>query len=404
MKLKTALILILSLAICNFANSQDKTATGKFNNPLLGENVYVFNPSMNMSDIQIVLDTLFNRQKEGKSEFNHNRYAILFKPGHYDLDVKVGYYMEIMGLGNSPDDVVISGAVRSNTTHGRSVLTNFWRAVENLTVIPADRSTNIWGVSQAAPMRRVHIKGNLQLFDKGYASGGFLADSEIDDTVTSGPQQQWFSRNTRWAAWNGGNWNMMFVGVEGAPAGEWPEKPFTVIEETPLVREKPYLTTSDNEFFVRVPALKKNSSGPDWISGNNTDRPVPLTRFYIAIPGKDDATTINSALLQGKNILFTPGIYTFDKCLLVTHPGTIIMGIGMPSLMPSTGHSVFDVADVDGVTICGLTIDAGPDKSETLFNVGRPGSVKSHASDPLFCLTFSSGLADPQQVAPTAVW
>ena len=75
-----------------------------------------------------------------------------FKPGIYNLDVKIDYYMQVLGLGESPEDVVIKGAVRSNTTHGNSVLTNFWRAAENLTIIPATDSTNIWGVSQAAPL------------------------------------------------------------------------------------------------------------------------------------------------------------------------------------------------------------------------------------------------------------
>jgi hypothetical protein len=168
----------------------------KYNISSLGENVFVFEPSMEMKDVQAVIDTIFARQSARRSEFSTNRYALLFRPGKYNLDVKVDYYMQVIGLGESPEDVVITGAVRSNTTHGNSVLTNFWRSVENLTVIPADNSTMVWGVSQAAPLRRVHIKGNLQLFDKGYASGGFLADSKVDDTITSGPQQQWFTRNS----------------------------------------------------------------------------------------------------------------------------------------------------------------------------------------------------------------
>jgi len=162
----------------------------KFNRSPLGENVFVFDPGMEMREIQELIDTIFPRQTVRRSEFSKNRYALLFKPGKYDLDVKVDYYMQVLGLGESPEDVVITGAVRSNTTHGNSVLTNFWRSVENLTVIPSVDSTMVWGVSQAAPLRRVYIKGNLQLFDKGYASGGFLADSKIEGTVSSGPQQQ----------------------------------------------------------------------------------------------------------------------------------------------------------------------------------------------------------------------
>src|SRR5450759_2248715 len=159
-----------------------QTDFGKFNNSSLGKNVFVFDPSMNMNEIQIMIDTIFNRQSVRRSEFSKNRYALLFKPGKYNLDVKVNYYMEIIGLGKSPEDVVITGAVRSNTLHNNSVLTNLWRSVENLTIIPSD-TTVVWGVSQAAPMRRVHIKGNLQLYDKGYASGGFLSDSKIDGVI-----------------------------------------------------------------------------------------------------------------------------------------------------------------------------------------------------------------------------
>jgi hypothetical protein len=269
---------------------------GKYNNSSLGENVFVFEPEMDMKEIQVFIDTIFNRQASGKSEFSKNRYALLFKPGKYNLDVKVGYYMQIIGLGESPEDVVITLAVRSNTTHGNSVLTNFWRSVENLTVIPATDSTNVWGVSQAAPMRRVHIKGNLQLFDKGYASGGFLADSKIDGTVTSGPQQQWFSRNTQWGKWSGGNWNMMFVGVPDAPEEDWPAKPFTTIKETPLIREKPFLVFDDNGFNVKIPLLKKNSTGPGWTDQAKDEKTKMLAEFYIVKPGTDNAESINSAL------------------------------------------------------------------------------------------------------------
>src|SRR4030042_43591 len=109
---------------------------------------------------------------------------------------KSGYSQDSsLGLGESPEDVVITGAVRSNT-RGKSVLVNFWRGVENLTIVPTTADTTvIWGVSQAAPMRRVYIKGNMNLFDIGYASGGFLADSKIEGRVSSGPQQKWFKRN-----------------------------------------------------------------------------------------------------------------------------------------------------------------------------------------------------------------
>jgi hypothetical protein len=356
----------------------------KFNVPLLGENVFVFDPSMDMKEIQVVIDTVFTRQSARRSEFSRNRYALLFKPGKYNLDIKVDYYMQILGLGESPEDVIINGAVRSNTTHGNSVLTNFWRSVENLTVIPADNTTMVWGVSQAAPLRRVHIKGNLQLFDKGYASGGFLANSKVDGNITSGPQQQWFTRNSDIGKWDGGNWNMMFVGVNGAPAENWPELPYTTINETPSVREKPFLTFDGKVFYVKVPQLKQNSKGPDWVSGVKSEKTLSIDKFYIAKPGIDNAESMNSALKKGKHLLMTPGRYFLESSIKVTKPGTLVMGTGLATLIPENGNAAIEISDVDGVTVCGLTIDAGKAFSKELFVVGKPGSHKPHTANPAF--------------------
>jgi hypothetical protein len=387
----TVLMLLLFPGM-QYCNSQVSKASGrampenfrKFNLPSLGENVFVFDPSMDMKDIQTVIDTVFARQSSRRSEFSTNRYALLFKPGKYDLDIRVEYYMQILGLGESPEDVVINGAVRSNTLKRGSVLVNFWRSVENLTVIPSDSSTMVWGVSQAAPLRRVHIKGNLQLFDKGYASGGFLADSKVDGTIISGPQQQWFTRNSDIGKWDGGNWNMMFVGVNGAPAENWPELPYTTIKETPFVREKPFLAFDGKRFSVKVPQLKQNSSGPEWASGVKTEKTLRIDNFYIALPGVDNAETMNSALKKGNHLLITPGRYFLDKSLKVTRPGTVIMGIGLATLIPENGNAALEISDVDGVTVCGLTIDAGKVLSKELFVAGNPGSSKPHSANPLF--------------------
>ncbi len=394
MKIKIILPVIVIILLSLFQNiqllsqvataGQNAAAIQKFSKTILGENVFVFDPAMDMKEIQTVIDTIFNRQSARRGEFSRNRYSLLFKPGKYSLDIKVDYYMQVLGLGESPEDVVINGAVRSNTTHGNSVLTNFWRAVENMTIIPAENSTMVWGVSQAAPLRRVYIKGNLQLFDKGYASGGFLADSKIDGTVTSGPQQQWFSRNTEWQKWEGGVWNMMFVGVPQAPAGDWPDKPYTTIEETPVIREKPYLAFDKKGFNITIPELKYNSKGVDWINHVKPERRLYMDQFYIARPGVDNSETINTALKKGKNLLITPGRYFLHESLKVTRPRTVIMGIGLATLIPDNGNSVMDISDVDGVIVCGLTIDAGTVFSEKLLLVGESGSVKSHRSDPTF--------------------
>ena len=45
-----------------------------------------------------------------------------------------------------------------------------------------------------------------------------MSDSTITGKVTSGTQQQYFTRNSVMGAWDGGNWNMVFLGNQNAPA------------------------------------------------------------------------------------------------------------------------------------------------------------------------------------------
>ncbi len=105
--------------------------------------------------------------------------------GTYDLDITVDYYVQALGLGRYPDDVIINGAVQSITTTSSNnvankVTTMFWRGAENFKVVPKDGKMIYWAVSQAAPYRRMHVVGDIN-FDKGsWASGGVLANSIIE--------------------------------------------------------------------------------------------------------------------------------------------------------------------------------------------------------------------------------
>jgi hypothetical protein len=376
-----ALVFVLSATLESNAQNLPSFAA-KYQSTAFGKNVFLFDQNMDIKEIQTLIDTVFKWQTSKGSEFNKNRFAFIFKPGTYKLDVRIGYYTQVLGLGKSPDDVIIEGGIRS-LTYGKSVLINFWRGAENLTIIPSD-TANTWGVSQASPLRRVHVKGNLNLFDKGYASGGFLADSKVDGTINSGPQQQWLSRNVEMGNWVGWNWNMMFIGVDNPPSGQWPEKPFTVIKETPLIREKPYLVSEKDRIVLKVPVLRRNCSGITWNQGKEEAKTLFLENFYIAKAGSDNSATLNAALRKGKNIVFTPGIYKIDQVLKIERRGTILFGFGMPSLVPQNGNKVIEVSDIDGVTIAGLLIDAGFKTSETLLQIGEKGSAKDHAADPVF--------------------
>jgi hypothetical protein len=371
-----ATVFFSSILVCQtFAASGD---------PDFGPSVLVFDPSM--PDIQQRIDAVFAKQERG--EFASNRYAYLFKPGNYNLDVQIGFYMQAAGLGQSPDDVSITGAVRSKATWRRGNATvNFWRSVDNLSINPTlEHNTDVWAVSQGTAFRRVHVKGNLNLSDHGWSSGGFTADCKIDGQVDAGSQQQWLARNCNWAGWRGGDWNMVFVGDTNPPPGSWPDKPYTVIEKTPIIREEPYLVIdSAGQYSVMVPDLRLDGSpGITWAEKPTPAKAIPLDQFFLAHPDKDNAARINAALDLGKNILFTPGIYHLENSIRISRPDTIVFGLGYPTLVPDTGHPAIIVADVDGANLSGLLIEAGKVDSPTLLQIGDPGVSASHAADPIF--------------------
>ncbi|MFC4585223.1 RICIN domain-containing protein [Sphaerisporangium corydalis] len=348
--------------------------------PDLGPNVSVFDPSMSASAIQSRLNSVFGQQET--NQFGGNRFALLFKPGTYNVDVNVGFYTQVLGLGLSPDNVTINGGVHAEADWFQGNATqNFWRSAENLSVTPPSGSDR-WAVSQAAPYRRMHVRGNLQLDDGGWSSGGFIADSKIDGQVRSGSQQQWLSRNSQFGGWTGSNWNMVFVGVGGAPATSFPNPPYTTVGTTPVVREKPFLYVDQaGAYQVFVPSLRSNSQGATWTGGSPAGSSLPIDQFFIAKPG-NSAADINAALTAGKNLLFTPGVYHLNDTIRVTRANTVVLGLGLATLVPDGGVTAMTVADVDGVKVAGLLFDAGTTNSPVLMQVGPSGSSASHAANP----------------------
>lgn len=350
---------------------------------LFGKNVWVFDPDMDMASIQATVDSIADLQDHRNREFGPHRFALLFKPGEYDLDVYAGYYTQVAGLGKLPGEVQINGMVASRQVR-RTALSNFWRSAENMTVDPQGEP-NYWIVSQAAPFRRMHIKGELGLAKDGYTSGGFLANSVVEGRVFSNTQQQYFTRNSIIKQWDGWSWNMVFLGVEGAPEESWPKPPFTTVEETPLIREKPFLFVDGNsEFKVFVPVLRTNANGPDWTDGKLDGDVLDLESFYIVKEDDYDIDVINQALENGKNLLVTPGRYYIEKPIHVSKAGTVILGMGYPSFIPGKGNKACVIEDVDGVTLAGITFDAGPERSEVLLQVGGRDSNKDHSKKPTF--------------------
>ncbi|WP_380780568.1 adenylyl cyclase [Sphingomonas sp. R86520] len=355
-------------------------ATAREALPDFGPNVFVVDPAMPAGAVQARMDAIFRDQE--RAHFTDARHAILFKPGHYSVDVNVGFFTQVAGLGALPGDVVIDGHVHAEADWAKGMaLVNFWRGVENLAVRPADGADR-WAVSQAAPYRRVHLQGDLALDDGGWSSGGFMADCRIDGTVRSGTQQQWFTRNSHIGAWRGSNWNMMFAGVDGAPPTSFPEPPYTSLPTVPLVREKPFLhVTRTGEWGVFVPAVRRDTRGTSWGDGAPAGTSIPLSRFLIAHPDTP-VSAINAALATGKHLLLTPGIYRMQEPLRIEQAGTVVLGLGLATLLAERGSSAIIVADVPGVAIAGLLIDAGPVETPVLVQVGPRGARRDHSRNP----------------------
>ena len=314
------------------------------------------------------------------------------------------------GLGTTPDAVTITGGVNVTAAWFQGNATqNFWRGIENLAVVPTVWSNSaMFATSQATWLRRVHMKGFLQLFDftaappkVNWSSGGFIADTIIDDDVISGSQQQYLTRNTNFRSWSGAVWNMVFVGDTNPPSGTWPKPPFTVVGKTPVVREKPYLVVdSSNNYSVVVPALKQNSQGPSWNTSTPpaTSTSIPLSQFYVAHADKDNAQSLNIALQRNKHLLLTPGVYNLSQSIVVRNPNTVVFGLGLATLMPTQGTPAIIVADVGGVTIAGLLFDAGSSKSPNLLQIGSASvSIIDHSANPtaIFDISCRVGGAAP---------
>jgi hypothetical protein len=198
------------------------------NPPIWPSSVKIIHETLGMEAIKDMLqETQDSWNETGQTftcdhHFSSRRWALLFAPGTYSgIDLEIGYYVQIAGLGTSPDQVQfvdcdkgphVPALNRHLHEHG-TCLDTFWRSAENF----ASHATQgmKWAVSQAAPLRRVHVGKDLYLHDHGaYASGGHLANAKIDGHVFAGGQQQYLMRNVEFqGGTSSGAWGMVHVGA-----------------------------------------------------------------------------------------------------------------------------------------------------------------------------------------------
>ena len=98
------MLVLLQLAAAAFSGLGQEP-----NPPVWPDSVTVFGPddAAEANAVMTRLSTTLNDRAAG--HFSDERRAFLFKPGAYEMDVAVGYYVSVHGLGASPGDVVIAG-------------------------------------------------------------------------------------------------------------------------------------------------------------------------------------------------------------------------------------------------------------------------------------------------------
>jgi len=383
-----------------------------------GPNVCVFSDAMSQAAIQADLDAIATQQVPVGSQFDSGRYSVFFEPGTYGsaadpLVFQVGYYTQVAGLGAQPSQTVINGAIdvfNNLCTAGTTDCNaddNFWRSMSNLTLnvdtpssppayappVPdpfgatCENSAEIWAVSQAAPIRRAIVNGSVVFQDycatNNFASGGFIADSQVTGSLNFFGNQQYLTRNSSIGGVNGALWNMVYSGVQGAPAASFsgPGSQNTVLATSPVTEEQPFLyTDASGTYHVFVPSVRTNSSGTSWASGTEAGKSLPLSSFFVANPGTSVAA-IDIALAAGKNLVLTPGVYNLSAPIVVTRPDTVVLGLGFATLVPARGNAALVALPNTGVKVSGLIVDAGPVNSPVLVSVGTPG-LAGPAADP----------------------
>jgi len=366
--------------------------------------------------------------------FSTNHHAFLFAPGEYkNCDFEVGYYVQVVGLGASADDVRFTGNksgpfvesldknlpyVESDTTIERSgaglSLDTVWRSAENFS-IKAEQGL-MWAVSQGAPLRRVSVDaGDLHLWDSGFASGGFIANVHVEHKIFLGGQQQYFGRHLELArsaidpfepTVNGDGFSVVLTGCtgEGVPndtSGGTNTKS-VVIEETPKVRvEKPFIVLNDKkrwELHVPNPHFDDDSVTGPHLSVLSPKEIRSFTSVKVVGPRIhskdvfdvfryntiDDADMrkteeMQTALDEGKDLIICPGEYFLNRSLVVKNSDQVILGLGLPSLIaPQDGSPCIRViANTPGVRIAGLMIEASMLKLTPTTGTKNADGVKS---------------------------
>jgi len=204
---------------------------------------------------------------------------------------------------------------------------------------------------------------------------------QVDKVVDVCSQQQFLLRNTNMASFKGYVWNYVHVGNTGTPenhCGNQHGFANTVVAKTPTVAEKPYIIQSGGKYILMRPKPEVNKVGhtAGWENADELD----FSQVYVASES-DSAAKINTKLAAGLHVVFQPGNYHLEDTIKVTEANTVLLGLGLATLISESGKACITVAAVDGVRVAGFLLQAGPKGSPTLLDFGTHG-FPGHAANP----------------------
>ena len=385
----------------------------ELNPPVWPKSVILINDTMTTESIleatshttDTIIENAVNVETPEKEEiiygsgrhFVEERNAILFANGTYqNLDLEIGYYTQVAGLGARADDVKFTNCeygpycpalnkdryVPSKGKERRPglALDTFWRVAENY--YTEARKGQLWAVSQAAPIRRVKVKGDLLLHDSGArASGGHMANCVVSGNLSFGSQQQLCCRSVDIiGTYDLGAWSVVFVDCNGGPDKSTIQfvkginakdrnVSVTVDMFPKLTVEKPFVILGkDTRYYLHVPQPRFAGATPNGADlTGELDAVRDFNRVRVAVanatdgkPDENVAKKINEALQQGKDIVLSPGIYYLSEPLEITKSDQVILGLGLATLVaPTDGRPCIKVPPgLDGVRIAGIMLEA----------------------------------------------
>jgi len=136
-----------------------------------------------------------------------------------------------------------------------------------------------------------------------------MADNYISGAVVMSDAQEAFSlRNINMKYYGFGNWNFVHIGNAGdgvpqdhCPAYNWwRDSPNTVIDETPTIREKPYIIFENGKYKLMKPRTEFNKKDhtENWENADEID----FEDVYVANEN-DSVNTLNSKLGEGLHLV-----------------------------------------------------------------------------------------------------